>query len=187
MSSRLQPTFICVRGAGNATPSVALAWNLLSEAGEGWMWDGRWLMTQDACVLRDFLDSDRRDINLLSCSEGMGELHDFEHVIVAVASNEEVVGLIMLHVRTGIYYVNPIIVLPVWRRLHVGKALIELARGRYGELRFVSRGSSVPFYAHLGAVPMPWEMIDASISRDCVTCSRIDSCNPLPMGFPPMG
>lgn len=115
-------------------------------------------------------------------AEGMANLDDLDGVTVAVNASDEPVGFIQIAMgNNGVAHVYPIVVHPSWRGFDVGRALIEDAHSKFGELRLVSRGSSIGFYEKLGFVPCEWEMIDNEQTEGCVDCSTKAECKPLPM------
>ena len=77
---------------------------------------------------------------------------------------------------------NPVVSCATWRGWGVGRALVEEALARVGELRLVARGASVPFYRALGFKEVPWDAIAPTIAADCDGCEMRGECAPLPMG-----
>lgn len=115
-------------------------------------------------------------------AEGMANLDDIDGVTVAVNPEDEPVGFIQIAVgNNGVAHVYPIVVHASWRGRDVGRALIEDAHKRFGELRLVSRGSSIGFYEKLGFVPCDWGLIDNEQTEGCIDCSMKEECGPLPM------
>ncbi len=57
-------------------------------------------------------------------------------------------------------HVNPVVVNRDWRGYGVGRALMDDALARYGELRFVARGGAVAFYRALGYEEISWDDVD---------------------------
>lgn len=115
-------------------------------------------------------------------AEGMANLDDLKGVTVAVNASDEPVGFIQIAIgNNGVAHVYPIVVHLSWRGYDVGRALIENAHAKFGELRLVSRGSSVGFYEKLGFVLCDWEMIDNEQTEGCADCSTKAECKPLPM------
>ena len=82
----------------------------------------------------------------------------------------------------GIAHVNPVVTYPTWRGYGVGRALMDEALERHGELRFVARGASVGFYEKLGYRAIPWEDVCLDVAEDCRICTLVDECKPQPMG-----
>jgi len=122
-------------------------------------------------------------LNSYAQGEGMDLLPGPERVRVAVNADDAPVGFCRLaDDADGIAYVNPIVVYQTWRKVGVGRALIEDARERAGELRLISRGSATGFYRALGFQEMPWEWADmAAASEDCDGCPYRETCDPVPM------
>ncbi len=81
----------------------------------------------------------------------------------------------------GFAHVNPIVVDPDCQHQGIGKMLTHDALKKYGELRFVSRGSSVGFYEKLGATKISWSEVDLNVTDDCDGCPMRVECNPCPM------
>ncbi len=117
----------------------------------------------------------------------MGTLSGFEDTLVATDANGAIVAFCRLRIYEGIAHVNPIVVDESLRGHGVGAALMGAARERYGELRFVARGSAVGFYKFIGCTPVPWEEIAPEVAHDCDDCDEYETCHPLPMKFPSAG
>lgn len=133
-------------------------------------------------TLRDALPKDCEFINSFTFAEGMDVIDDIEGIVVAVNSEDETVGFIrIVKDDDGIAHVNPIITYASWRGFGVGRALIEDAHQKHGELRLVSRGASIGFYRALGFEECSWDLIGEGLSEDCDNCSWRDECGPLPM------
>ena len=137
----------------------------------------------DLFTIRDARDTDMELIDYYSLAEGMDHIPGPERVRVAVNGDDEVIAFCRLQDdMNGIAYVNPIVTYAPWRGYGVGRALIEDAHQRAGELRLIARGTSVEFYRKLGFVNMPWFMTDqAAASEDCDGCPYRTECNPQPM------
>lgn len=112
----------------------------------------------------------------------MGTLSDRGLTYVA-EQDGALVGFIRLLEDEGQWYVNPVVVAEGHRRQGIGQALMAFAHDRYGELRFVARGSAVPFYEALGCHRVPWEAIASLVADDCDDCGMRESCHPLPMAL----
>lgn len=131
-------------------------------------------------------DAEARDLGLINAyaaAEGMDVMPGTKRMRVAVNEEDEAVGFCRLQDdKTGIAYVNPIVVYEPWRGYGVGRALIEDAMGLAGELRLIARGNSQGFYECLGFVPMNWDEVDLeAASEDCDNCPRRTTCGPQPM------
>ncbi|MEG1097405.1 MAG: GNAT family N-acetyltransferase [Raoultibacter sp.] len=122
-------------------------------------------------------------LDAFAAAEGMGSIPCVDCVFVAVSREDnEIVGFIRLVFNdAGICHVNPVVVYPSWRGCGVGCALMDYAAQHYGELRLVSRGSSLAFYEALGFAPTSWEAIKPEIVAECSQCELYDECNPVPM------
>ena len=134
-------------------------------------------------TIRDAEERDMPNVQYYAALEGMDNLPGTELVRVAVNADDVPVGFCRLQAdEQGIYYVNPIVVCAPWRGFGVGRALIEDAVERAGELRLIARGESVGFYERLGFSPMPWNMVDLeAASEDCENCFAREECHPVPM------
>lgn len=117
----------------------------------------------------------------------MGTLSGFEDTLVATDANDAIVAFCRLRIYDGIAHVNPIVVDESLRGHGVGAALMQEARKRYGELRFVARGSAVGFYKFIGCTPVAWEEIAPEVAHDCDDCDEYETCHPMPMKFPNAG
>lgn len=133
--------------------------------------------------LRPFLESDTVALQALGEAEDMGTLRVFEHTEVAIDKNAAVVAFLRISIHDNTHYVNPVVVTPLWRGKGIGRALMDSARKRYGELRFVARSTSIPFYTTLGCTSIPWNMIASEIAADCTDCPLAEKCNPQPMQY----
>lgn len=125
-------------------------------------------------------------LSALSNLEGMDRLPSVDNVCVAVNEDDQIIGFIRLQQdRTGIWYVNPVVVESGWRGNGVGRMLIEDAHDRVGELRLIARGAVVPFYLKLGFSEMNWDDVDLeAASEDCDNCPYRADCFPQPMRLP---
>lgn len=112
----------------------------------------------------------------------MADLDGAEKITVAANDADEPVGFIQIaYGPRGVAHVYPIVVHAAWRGYDVGSTLIADAHDRHGELRLVSRGSSVGFYAKLGFQECSWALIDNELTEGCIDCPMKDECAPLPM------
>lgn len=133
-------------------------------------------------TLRAAKPEDKAWLDSYCYSEGMANLDDITGVTVAANSADEPVGFVQIaQGNNGVAHVYPIVVHPSWRGNDVGRALIEDAHAKHGELRLVSRGNSIGFYEKLGFVPCEWEMIDDEQTEGCSDCAMKAECGPLPM------
>ena len=133
--------------------------------------------------LRPAREEDLDYINTYTFSEGMDKVPSLDNITVAANDEDQVVGFIRIVIgANGAAHVNPVITVSTWRGYGVGRALMEDALVKYGELRLVSRGSSVGFYKTLGYDEISWNDIDKLVVDDCDHCEAFDECKPLPMG-----
>lgn len=133
--------------------------------------------------IRDARQDDLAHADALAYAEGMGTIESVENVRVAVNDVDEVIGFLRLVFDEGnVAHVNPVVIHPSWRGRGVGRALVEDAAARAGELRLVSRGTSLAFYRALGFVDLPWSAIEPDIVAECDGCELYDVCGPVPMG-----
>lgn len=139
-------------------------------------------MTCDPSLLtiREATEDDANIVAKLTADAGMGTLTPRGTVFVAV-SEGHTVGFIRIVEAEGHWYVNPIVVDASARRLGVGRALMQDARARYGELLFVARGHAVPFYEALGCEEVARDRISPDLGEDCDTCPDVATCCPVPM------
>ncbi|MCL1799352.1 MAG: GNAT family N-acetyltransferase [Eggerthellaceae bacterium] len=157
----------------------------------------------DLFYIREMDSADLPAVNAFVRAEGMGAVAEADLVFVAVSPapaaadpadpaavpaaaaadpDGQVVAFIRLILDEACgCHVNPVVVYPTWRRFGVGKALVEHALARYGELRLVSRGSSLAFYEALGFEEVPWDMICAAVAHECDECEIRPTCNPIPV------
>lgn len=134
-------------------------------------------------TLRDARESDLPSVDFMALGEGMDRMPGIERMRVAVNDADEVVGFLRLQPDAqGVAYVNPVVVYPTWRGQGVGRALMDDAHERAGELRLIARGTSVGFYRKLGFTNMSWADTDQSAaSEDCDGCPYRVDCKPQPM------
>lgn len=114
----------------------------------------------------------------------MGLLKGFDNTFVATNDDNEVVAFCRVRIYRDIAYVNPIVVDKTLRNHGVGAALMKAAKERYGELRFVARGSATGFYSLIGCTPIAWDEIAHEVASDCEDCEKRKACHPLPMKYP---
>lgn len=139
-------------------------------------------MSNELLTMRPAREDDLELINIYAYNEGMPDIPGVEGVTVAANADDQVVGFIRIkHGADGIAHVNPVVVYAAWRRYGVGRALVEDALAREGELRLVSRGGSLAFYRALGFEDVEWEAIDPEIASECDGCELIDECRPQPV------
>lgn len=132
--------------------------------------------------LRPAREDDLATLNVYCYNEGMDNLPGVENVTVAVDSDDDPIGFVRVIIgNNDIAHVNPIVVNPYWRGYGVGHILMDDALGRYGELRLVSRGSSLGFYQRIGCTEIGWEDIDMTVTDDCVGCEMHKECCPQPV------
>lgn len=132
--------------------------------------------------LRAAKPEDKTWLDSYCYQEGMANLDDIDGITVAANSDDEPIGFIQIAIGNNeIAHVYPIVVHPLWRGYDVGRALIKDAHSRFGELRLVSRGSSIGFYEKLGFVACNWDEIDNEQTEGCIDCSMKAECGPLPM------
>ncbi len=139
-------------------------------------------MAEELFVLRPARDDDMAYLNAYAYAEGMPDIPGIENVTVAVNEDDLPVGFIRLNYSDGgIAHVNPVVTYAPWRGSGVGRALMEDALSRCGELRLVSRGSSLAFYRALGFSDISWDMIKPEIAAECDGCELYDECLPTPV------
>ena len=140
-------------------------------------------MTDDLFTIRDARADDKPVLDAYANAEGMDAIPDIEGVRVAVNGDDEVVGFIRIALdeEDGTAFVNPVITHETWRGYGVGRALMDEALARHGELRLVSRGGSLPFYEALGYERIGWDLIKMALVDDCDHCELRDECGPVPM------
>ncbi len=140
-------------------------------------------MTDELFTIRDARVDDKPVLDAYANAEGMDAIPDIEGVRVAVNGDDEVVGFIRIALdeEDGTAFVNPVITHETWRGYGVGRALMDEALARHGELRLVSRGGSLPFYEALGYERIGWDLIKMALVDDCDHCELRDECGPVPM------
>lgn len=128
-------------------------------------------MTNELFTIRDARPDDKAVLDGYANLEGMDAIPSIEGVRVAVNEDDEVVGFVRIALADdGTAFVNPVITHETWRGFGVGRALMEEALERHGELRLVSRGGSLPFYKALGYERIGWDLIEMSLVDDCDHC-----------------
>lgn len=137
-------------------------------------------------TLRVAREDDLPTLSMFASLEGMDNIPSVKGVTVAESQEGEVVGFVRVvngtaPDGTAAAHVNPVVVYTSWRGHGVGRALVEDALARNGELRLVSRGSSLAFYRALGFCEVPWESIDLAVVDDCAGCGMREECGPQPM------
>ena len=137
----------------------------------------------DLFTLRPARPEDKGNIDAYAYWEGMDNMPSVENITVAESNEGDVVGFVRVAKGVnGIYHVNPVVVVSTWRGYGVGRALMEDAQQRFGELRLVARGSAVGFYKALGYTEITWDDVDKAAVDDCDHCPMREECAPLPMG-----
>lgn len=140
-------------------------------------------MTNELFTIRDARPDDKAVLDAYANAEGMDAIPSIEGVRVAANEDDEVVGFIRVSLNgEGVAFVNPVITHETWRGFGVGRALMEEALERYGEVRLVSRGVSKAFYEALGYEPIEWDDIEMTLVDDCDHCELREECGPQPMG-----
>ncbi len=137
-------------------------------------------------TLRPARKDDLPTLGMFAALEGMDAIPSEEGVTVAESQAGDVVGFVRIVQGTApdgtaAAHVNPVVVYSSWRGYGVGRALVEDALVRYGELRLVSRGSSLGFYRSLGFREVPWDKIDLAVVDDCAGCGMREECGPCPV------
>lgn len=133
--------------------------------------------------LRPARKEDLPYLNGYAAAEGMDALPGAEGVTVAVNDEDVPVGFLRVVREEGWpAHVSPVVTCAPWRGFGVGRALVEEALARTGELRLVARGSSVPFYRALGFGELPWDAIAPPVAADCDGCDLRGECGPVPLG-----
>lgn len=139
-------------------------------------------MTDELFHIRDARPDDKATVDAYSSAEGMDVFPSIDNIRVAVNDDDQVVGFLRLAFSdAGVAFVNPVVVYETWRGYGVGRALVEEALARHGELRLVSRGNSLGFYEALGFKRIPWDMIEMDLVDDCEHCGMRDECGPVPL------
>lgn len=131
-------------------------------------------------IIREATDQDAPVIERLVTEAGMGTLTPRGRSFMAERDGR-IAGFIRIVEAEGNPYVNPIIVDAHARRSGIGRALMESAHARFGELLFVARGHAVPFYEALGCERVPWDRISPDLGEDCDSCPDLTTCAPVPM------
>lgn len=140
-------------------------------------------MTDELFSLRPAREGDMALVNAYARGEGMPDIPGTDGVTVAVNADDAPVGFIrIVFDDAGVAHVNPVVTYEAWRGFGVGRALVEDALGKYGELRLVSRGSSLAFYRALGFEDVAWDAIKPDIAAECDGCELVDECRPQPVG-----
>ena len=139
-------------------------------------------MADELFTIRDARADDKSVLDAYANAEGMDAIPDIEGVRVAVNGDDEVVGFIRIALdeEDGTAFVNPVITHETWRGYGVGRALMDEALARHGELRLVSRGGSLAFYEALGYERIGWDLIKMALVDDCDHCELRDECGPVP-------
>ena len=138
----------------------------------------------DLFTLRPAREGDWELINYYAYNEGMDNIPSLDNVTIAANGDDECVGFLRLAFsEEGIAHINPVVTYAAWRGFGVGRALVEDACARCGEIRLVARGKSIGFYRTLGFTEIPWEDIAPGVTEECDGCPLIDECGPLPMGW----
>ena len=134
-------------------------------------------------TLRSARQDDAGTINAYASWEGMDNMPSMEDITVAQSAAGDVVGFLRVaRGATGVMHVNPVVTVSTWRGYGVGRALMDDALQRFGELRLVARGESVGFYEALGYARITWDDVDKAVVDDCDHCVMRAECGPVPMG-----
>ena len=137
----------------------------------------------DLFTLRPAQEKDLELMNYYAFWEGMDDMPSLDNITVAVNADDQCVGFLRIAFGgNGIAHVNPVVTAPQWRGYGVGRALMDDALAKHGELRLISRGSSRSFYQSLGYQEIAWEDVDMTVTDDCNGCEMREECDPLPMG-----
>lgn len=140
-------------------------------------------MTDELFSLRPAREDDRELINAYAYGEGMPDIPSIENVTVAVNADDIPVGFIrIVFDDAGVAHINPVVTYGPWRGYGVGRALVDEVLKRHGELRLVSRGSSLGFYRALGFADISWEAIKPEVAAECDGCELRGECCPQPVG-----
>jgi predicted N-acetyltransferase YhbS len=131
--------------------------------------------------IRPLDSSDLKTVIRLGEEAAMGTLDTFKDTTIACDDTGEIIAFLRLNHIDEVHYVNPLVVAPLWQGKGIGSALMFHVLEQKRELRFVARGSSVPFYQKLGCEMIPWELISPQIVSDCDGCEREKTCDPHPM------
>lgn len=139
-------------------------------------------MADELFTLRPAREDDMPYLDSYAYAEGMPNIPSPQNVTVAVNADDVPVGFIRINPdEAGVAHVNPVVTCATWRGYGVGRALVEDALRRFGELRLVSRGSSLAFYRALGFEDVPWDAIKPQIAAECDGCELYDECRPQPV------
>jgi N-acetylglutamate synthase-like GNAT family acetyltransferase len=145
----------------------------------------KWDAAQDLAAsftIRDACDADKELIDYYAAVEGMDVIPGLDNVRVAVNADDVCIGFVRLNYNSQcVAHINPVVVYEPWRRYGVGRALVQEACNREGEIRLVARGSSYAFYKALGFKDCPWKEIEPGVSEECDGCALRSECNPVPM------
>ena len=132
--------------------------------------------------LRPAREDDLPVLNAYCYNEGMDNLPGAEGVTVAADGDDDPVGFVRVVMGgNGFAHVNPIVVNPYWQGYGIGHILMDDALAQHGELRLVSRGSSLDFYRRIGGVEIGWDDVDLSVTDDCEGCELREECHPQPI------
>lgn len=133
-------------------------------------------------TLRAAREDDKQLLDSYTFAEGMDAIPSVDGVTVAVNADDVPVAFIRIVADSeGVAHIYPIVTYAPWRGYGIGRALVDDAMARFGELRLVSRGSSRGFYETLGFEACDWSLIEKGVSEDCPHCSWRDECGPVPM------
>ena len=138
---------------------------------------------------RKVWESDLPALKLLYAEEGMPLPAKKDLLCGIAAANDagELVGFIRiltidddLSAEANGNYVYPIIVFKSWQGCGVGRALMQAAHEKCGELKLVACKSSQEFYPKCGLVPLDWDEVAQVIAFDCECCPDKPTCYPKP-------
>lgn len=129
--------------------------------------------------LRDARAEDENSVRTLMQTGNMGLANDWQDAIVAVNAAGYVIGYIRIEATDKGPHVAPVAVFPAWQGRGVGRALIEAAIERHGDLKLVSRGEAAGFYRALGAREISFEDVAPCLGEDCNHCPDREACQPV--------
>lgn len=105
--------------------------------------------------------------------------------VVAVDENDKPLGFIRIYKvfekdqpEGNGSYVYPVIVAKDLHTRGIGRALIDYAHEKHGELKLVACRASRDFYPKCGFDPLSWEFVAHRIAYDCEMCSDLPTCDP---------
>lgn len=133
----------------------------------------------DTFTLRPAEARDEAAVGALMEWGGMGLAHDWLDAMVAVDTNDTVIGYLRVQLTDKGPHVAPVAVWENWQGQGVGRALMEDALERHGYLKLVSRGDAAGFYRSVGCREIALNEISGDLGEDCAHCPDRDECQPV--------